>query len=77
MLQSFVLQVAQGGEGNSFEAQMGELQNTLALLVVASAKSTFNVYESRPTYMNSSQQDQDQFEYRAIGKLTAIVAMMS
>ena len=76
--QSFVPQVTQGGGstsgGSSLEARMGELQNTLALLVAASAKSTPNVSEPRPSYMSSSQQGQDRFEYGAVGEMTAAVA---
>ena len=73
--------MAQGGGstsgGNSLEARMGELQNTLALLVAASAKSTPNVSESRPANMGSSQQSQDRFEYGAVGEMTAAVATRS
>jgi len=71
--QSFTSQAAQGGGskfgGNSLEADMGELQNTLALFVATIAKTT-------PTSSNSKIES-NRFEYRAIGKVVAIVATKS
>ena len=71
--QSFTPQATQGGGSNSkdnnLEARMGELQNTLALLVAATAKIT-------PT-SSSSKPGLDRFEYGALGEVVAAVATRS
>lgn len=63
--------------GNSLEAQIAGLQDTLALLVVASAKTTSSVCESKPAYMSSSQESQDWFEYEVVGEMLSVVAIRS
>jgi hypothetical protein len=79
--QSFVPQATQGGGsfvgGSSLEARMGELQNTLALLVAASAKSIPMAPNFRPAYSSSPHQKSDRFEYGAIGEVVAAVATRS
>ncbi len=79
--QSFLPQASQGGgsssTGNTLEARMGELQNTLALLVAASTKSATTSSDSKSAYMSSPHQKQDRFEYGAIGEVVAAVATRS
>jgi len=71
--QSFTLEVAQGrrsnSRGNSLEACMGELQNTLALLVVVTTKSTPISFDSNLGL--------DRFDYGAIGEVVAAMATRS
>jgi len=71
--QSFTPQAAQGGGsnsgGNNLEARMGELQNTLALLVAATTKIT--------PVPSSSKLGPDRFEYSALGEVVAAVATRS
>src|SRR6478672_1209406 len=61
----------------SLEARMGELQNTLALLIAASAKTTPIASDLRSTYSPSPPHRQDRFEYGAFGEVVAAAATTS
>ena len=66
-----------GSTSNSLEARMGELQNSLALLLAATNKQTSTSSESKPTYTASQQSGYDRFEYGAHGEMMAAATTRS
>ena len=64
-------------ETNSLEARMGELQNSLALLLAATTKQAPATSESKSAHSASKQPGYDRFEYGAQGELMAAATTRS